>query len=126
MMREMPVDRDYRALPGRNNVNILDDGSATRIKIDLFPEYIRNMPAQKRELWDVVGRALCSNLHAIALDRGLVPDDAVARAVRNDRLAVDDLQRLLHHLVGPIDVFEEMRGRRHREQMRACLGIKMR
>ena len=45
IIRQMPVDRDYRALPGRNNVNILDDGSATRIKIDLFPEYIRNMPA---------------------------------------------------------------------------------
>ena len=29
MIREMPVDRDYHALPGRNNVNILDDGSAS-------------------------------------------------------------------------------------------------
>ena len=73
MMREMPVDRDYRALPGRNNVNILDDGSATRIKIDLFPEYIRNMPAQKRELWDAVGRALCSNEVRDAFVRRLAP-----------------------------------------------------
>ena len=59
MLREMPVADDYRALPGRDNVNILDDGSATRVKIDLFPEYIRNMAPQKRELWYVVGRALC-------------------------------------------------------------------
>jgi hypothetical protein len=73
MLREMPVERDYRALPGRNNVNILDDGSATRIKIDLFPEYIRNMPAQKRELWDVVGRALCSNEVRDAFVRRLAP-----------------------------------------------------
>ena len=73
MIRQMPVDRDYRALPGRNNVNILDDGSATRIKIDLFPEYIRNMPAQKRELWDVVGRALCSNEVRDAFVRRLAP-----------------------------------------------------
>ncbi len=73
MIREMPVDRDYRALPGRNNVNILDDGSATRIKIDLFPEYIRNMPAQKRELWDLVGRALCSNEVRDAFVRRLAP-----------------------------------------------------
>ena len=61
MLREMPQAADYRALPGRDNVNILDDGSATRVKIDLFPEYIRNLPEQKRELWDMVGRALCSN-----------------------------------------------------------------
>lgn len=73
MLREMPIERDYRALPGRNNVNILDDGSATRIKIDLFPEYIRNMPAQKRELWELVGRALCSNEVRDAFVRRLAP-----------------------------------------------------
>jgi len=73
MLREMPVERDYRALPGRNNVNILEDGSPTRIKIDLFPEYIRNMPPQKRELWDVVGRALCSNAVRDAFVRRLAP-----------------------------------------------------
>jgi hypothetical protein len=61
MLREMPSNADYRALPGRNNVNILADGSATRIKIDLFPEYIRNLSGPKRELWDLVGRALCSD-----------------------------------------------------------------
>ena len=66
------------------------------------------------------------SLDAVALDRGLVPDDADARPVGNDRVAVNDLQRLLHDLVGPVDVFEEMRGRRHREQMRARLRIEMR
>lgn len=73
MIREMPKSTDYRALPGRNNVNILDDGSATRIKIDLFPEYIRNLPQQKRELWDVVGRALCSEEVKAAFIRRLAP-----------------------------------------------------
>ena len=73
MLREMPVASDYRALPGRNNVNILDDGSATRVKIDLFPEYIRRLPKQKRELWDVVGRALCSNEVRDAFVRRLAP-----------------------------------------------------
>jgi hypothetical protein len=73
MIREMPVGRDYRALPGRNNVNILEDGSATRVKIDLFPEYIRNLPAQKRDIWDVVGRALCSNEVRDAFVRRLAP-----------------------------------------------------
>ena len=73
MLREMPVAREYRALPGRNNVNILDDGSATRVKIDLFPEYIRNMPEQKRALWDTVGRALCANEVRDAFVRRLAP-----------------------------------------------------
>ena len=73
MIREMPKSTDYRALPGRDNVNILDDGSATRIKIDLFPEYIRNLPPQKRDLWDVVGRALCSEEVKAAFIRRLAP-----------------------------------------------------
>jgi hypothetical protein len=73
MLREMPQSSDYRALPGRDNVNILEDGSATRVKIDLFPEYIRNMPPQKRELWDVVGRALCAPEVRDAFVRKLAP-----------------------------------------------------
>jgi len=73
MLRGMPVAHDYRALPGRNNVNILDDGSATRVKIDLFPEYIRNLPQSKRELWNVVGRALCSDEVRDAFVRRLAP-----------------------------------------------------
>jgi hypothetical protein len=73
MLREMPQAGDYRALPGRGNVNILEDGSSTRVKIDLFPEYIRRMPAQKRELWDIVGRALCSDAVRDAFMRRLAP-----------------------------------------------------
>jgi hypothetical protein len=73
MLREMPVAADYRALPGRDNVNILDDGSATRVKIDLFPEYIRHLPAGKREVWDIVGRALTSSEVQAAFMRRLAP-----------------------------------------------------
>ena len=60
MLREMPDDDGYRALRGRYDENLLDDGSSTRVKIDRFPEYIHKLPRQKRELWDEVGRALCS------------------------------------------------------------------
>jgi hypothetical protein len=73
MLREMPVASDYRPLPGRYNTNILDDGSSTRVKIDLFPEYIRRMPAHKRGLWDTIGRALCSNAVRDAFVRRLAP-----------------------------------------------------
>jgi hypothetical protein len=73
MLRELPGTGDYRALPGRHNENILEDGSATRVKIDLFPEYTRHLPPQKRDLWDVVGRALCSNEVKQAFMRRLAP-----------------------------------------------------
>ena len=73
MLRDMPGGSDYRALPGRNNVNILEDGSSTRVKIDLLPEYLRSLPAEKRELWDVVGRALCSEEVKTAFIRRLAP-----------------------------------------------------
>src|SRR4051812_4657694 len=48
MRAAMPAASEYRALKGRNNVNIKGDGEATRIKIDLYPEYIRHIPAEKR------------------------------------------------------------------------------
>lgn len=56
----MPETTDYRPMHGRSKGHDLTDGTHTRVKIDLFPEYIRNLPAEKRTLWDVVGRALCS------------------------------------------------------------------
>ena len=73
MLREMPQSSDYRALPGRNKGNIQADGTSTRVKIDLFPEYIRNLPSPKRAVWDVVGRALCSNEVKAAFMRRLAP-----------------------------------------------------
>ncbi len=60
MIAEMPKAADYRPLPGRGGGNIREDGTSTRVKIDLFPEYIRHLSEQKRATWDVVGRALCS------------------------------------------------------------------
>jgi hypothetical protein len=57
----MPESPDYRPMHGRSKGHDLDDGTHTRVKIDLFPEYIRNLPPEKRTLWDIVGRALCSD-----------------------------------------------------------------
>src|SRR6185312_11249732 len=56
MLALLPEAADYRPMHGRSKVA----GTPTRVKIDLFPEYIRNMPAEKRALWEVVGGALCS------------------------------------------------------------------
>ena len=68
-----PESRDYRPMHGRSKGHDLDDGTHTRVKIDLFPEYIRNLPAEKRALWDVVGRALCSEPVKQAFIRRLEP-----------------------------------------------------
>jgi hypothetical protein len=73
MISAMPNAADYRPLPGRNRGNIREDGSSTRVKIDLFPEYIRHLADEKRAIWDVVGRALCSSEVQEAFVRGLAP-----------------------------------------------------
>jgi hypothetical protein len=60
ILQAKPVYEDYRPMSGRSKGHVRDDGTATRVKIDLFPEYIRALPDAKRRLWDLVGRALCS------------------------------------------------------------------
>jgi hypothetical protein len=73
ILRLLPVTRDYRPMHGRSKGHDLEDGTHTRVKIDLFPEYIRNLPAEKRALWDIVGRALCSEPVKEAFIRRLAP-----------------------------------------------------
>ncbi len=69
----MPESDDYRPMHGRSKGHDLKDGTHTRVKIDLFPEYIRNLPPEKHALWDVVGRALCSEPVKQAFIRRLAP-----------------------------------------------------
>ena len=73
MLTNMPEARDYRPMHGRSKGHDLEDGTHTRVKIDLFPEYIRHLPPQKRAVWDVVGRALCSRKVKEAFVRKLAP-----------------------------------------------------
>ena len=73
MIRLMPEAADYRPLPGRKGGNLLPDGNSTRVKIDLFPEYTRHLPDEKRALWELVGRALCSEPVQSAFVRRLAP-----------------------------------------------------
>src|SRR5438552_5649112 len=51
ILAAMPVGADYRPMSGRSKGNDAADGTHTRVKIDLFPEYIRNLPPQKRAVW---------------------------------------------------------------------------
>jgi hypothetical protein len=58
---------------GRSKGHDLTDGTHTRVKIDLFPEYIRHLPPEKRAVWDLVGRLLCSREIKQAFIRKLAP-----------------------------------------------------
>jgi hypothetical protein len=73
MLANMPEATDYRPMHGRSKGHDLTDGTHTRVKIDLFPEYIRHLPPQQRAVWDVVGRALCSRPVRDAFVRRLAP-----------------------------------------------------
>ena len=73
MLANLPEAKDYRPMHGRSKGHDLADGTHTRVKIDLFPEYIRHLPPQQRAVWDVVGRALCSRPVRDAFVRRLAP-----------------------------------------------------
>jgi hypothetical protein len=60
MLDLMPQAEDYRPIHGRSKGHDLADGTHTRVKIDLFPEYIRNLPPAKKALGNLVGHALTS------------------------------------------------------------------
>jgi hypothetical protein len=77
MLANMPIASNYRPMHGRAKGHDLADGTHTRVKIDLFPEYVRHLPPEKRAVWDVVGRALCSPRVCEAFMRRLAP--ALAR-----------------------------------------------
>jgi hypothetical protein len=72
MLSAMPVSDDYRPMRGQSK-QVRDDGKPTRVKIDLFPEYIRHLPKDKRQVWDLVGGALCSSQVQKAFVRKLSP-----------------------------------------------------
>ena len=73
MLTAMPRASDYRPMSGRSKDHDPATGTPTRVKIDLFPEYIRRLPPEKRAVWGVVGRALCSHEVKRAFIRRLAP-----------------------------------------------------
>ncbi len=73
MLDAMPNAADYRPMHGRSKKLDLEDGTHTRVKIDLFPEYIRHLPPEKLHIWRMVGAALCSEPVKNAFRRKLAP-----------------------------------------------------
>jgi hypothetical protein len=70
ILNQMPQADDYRPMHGRSKAS---DGVPTRVKIDLFPEYIRNLPPEKCAFWNVVGGALRAEPVKQAFIRRLAP-----------------------------------------------------
>jgi hypothetical protein len=73
MIETMPMSSDYRPMSGRSTDSNRPDGTPTRVKIDLFPEYVRFLPPHKRSVWDLVGCVLCSDALQAAFVRRLAP-----------------------------------------------------
>lgn len=70
MLASMPEASEYRPMSGRVKSR---DATPTRVKIDLFPEYIKHLPRAKQPVWDIVGRALRSQSVRQAFVRRLAP-----------------------------------------------------
>src|SRR6266581_2553772 len=74
MVEAMPIAEDYRTMSGKSKMgSSRPDRKPTRAKIDLFPEYIRHLPPQKRVVWDVAGRVLRSKEVESAFVQRLAP-----------------------------------------------------
>ena len=73
ILATLPQASDYRPMSGRSVDSNRADGSPTRVKIDLFPEYTRWLPRDKRAVWEPIGRALCSEALKEAFVRRLAP-----------------------------------------------------
>ena len=73
MLEAMPVKQDYRQMSGRSKYTRTADGG-TRTKIDLFPEYLRHLPADKQRVWRIVGRVLCAERVREAFRARLAPN----------------------------------------------------
>jgi hypothetical protein len=73
MLDAMPSASAYRPMSGRAREARLADGSPTRTKLHLLPEFIHGMRPAQREVWKPVGRALCSAPVRDAFVRRLAP-----------------------------------------------------
>lgn len=73
MVEAMPGAQAYRPMSGRAREARREDGSPTRTKLHLLPEYTRALPRGQRSLWEAVGSALRSQPVREAFVRRLRP-----------------------------------------------------
>lgn len=58
LLAAMPERRFYHDLRHRDALR--EDGSSTRLRMYLYPELVRRLPAEQRKVWLPVAEALCS------------------------------------------------------------------
>lgn len=73
MRGAMPGTAAYRPMSGRAREARLDDGTPTRTKMHLLPEFVRRLPRTQREVWNAVSAALCSSAVRDAFVARLAP-----------------------------------------------------
>jgi hypothetical protein len=69
----IPGDSAYRPMSGRAKEARREDGTPTRTKMHLLPEFIRRLPKPQRDVWNAVGSALCSSAVRDAFAARLAP-----------------------------------------------------
>jgi hypothetical protein len=74
LLQAMPAVANYRPMSGRTKRDYTGNGAPNRVKIDLFPEYLRHLPSNKHAIWSVVGQALRSAPVKAAFVRRLALD----------------------------------------------------
>lgn len=67
LLAGMPDRRFYHDLKHRDAVR--KDGSSTRLRMYLYPELLRRLPADQRLVWMPIARALCSRELELAFKR---------------------------------------------------------
>jgi hypothetical protein len=67
LLAQMPDRRFYHDLKHQDAVR--DDGSSTRLRMYLYPELLRRLPADQRRVWMPLAEALCSNELELAFKR---------------------------------------------------------
>ncbi|MDR3468622.1 MAG: hypothetical protein P4M07_22050 [Xanthobacteraceae bacterium] len=100
IIETLPEASDYRPMSGRAKENDLADGTPTRVKIDLFPEYTRYLPPDKRAVWDVVGRVLCSSELQAAFVRRMAPGLQRRFGVDYDKVGLFPIPVLTRDIAG--------------------------
>jgi len=73
LLAAMPDAVNYRPMHGRSRRSDLSDGTHTRTKIDLLPEFVRHFRGDRRDVWQEVGDALRSEPVKQAFVRRLAP-----------------------------------------------------
>ena len=73
MLEALPERRHYRSMHGRSKADARIEGAMTRVKTDLFPEYIRGFAPEHRAIWRAVGETLRSEPVKQAFRRKLAP-----------------------------------------------------